>query len=103
MMAPLPEKLANLPEEIRKNLEKHRFHAQRFYEFAARLKSGTPLENHVAGVLEAPDYASIDELPARDSPAYQELEAVGTRALSAGQVALVVLAGGMATRMGGQV
>jgi UTP--glucose-1-phosphate uridylyltransferase len=42
-------------------------------------------------------------LPARGTPEHAQLEALGAAALERGEVGLVVLAGGMATRMGGVV
>ena len=50
-----------------------------------------------------PAPGDVRELPEHGSAAEQELAARGMQALTAGELALVVLAGGMATRMGGVV
>ena len=50
-----------------------------------------------------PAPGDVRELPEHGSAAEQDLAAAGMRALEAGELALVVLAGGMATRMGGVV
>ena len=50
-----------------------------------------------------PAPGDVRELPEHGSAAERDLAAVGMRALEAGELALVVLAGGMATRMGGVV
>jgi UTP--glucose-1-phosphate uridylyltransferase len=59
--------------------------------------------NRVRGVVRPPTAAMLRDLPAAGTPAYAELSALGNAALARGEVAFVVMAGGMATRMGGVV
>jgi UTP--glucose-1-phosphate uridylyltransferase len=62
-----------------------------------------PEQNVVAGQVTAPGAGDVTELPARGTPARAELEALGMQAIAAGEVGVVYLAGGMATRFGGVV
>jgi UTP--glucose-1-phosphate uridylyltransferase len=62
-----------------------------------------PGVNRVRGTVLPPRPEDIDDLPARDSEDGARLERLGLDALGHGEVAMVVLAGGMATRMGGVV
>ena len=50
-----------------------------------------------------PRRATCCRCPSRGTPEHARLEALGAAALERGEVGLVVLAGGMATRMGGVV
>ena len=61
------------------------------------------MDNRVQGRVEAPAPGDLAELPPEDSPERERLQALGRAALERGECALVVLAGGMATRMGGVV
>jgi UTP--glucose-1-phosphate uridylyltransferase len=104
-MAPssrLDAQLAALPADIVATLKRHSFDRSRFAELAARVASGAPDDNTVSGRVSAPEPGDIRELPP-PGPERERLEALGDVALRAGQVAMVVLAGGMATRMGGVV
>src|SRR4051812_9790744 len=98
----LDAQLAALPSDVRATLERHGFDRNRFYSLSERVASGAPDDNTVRGVLSAPEPHEIAPLPA-SGPERERLEELGREALRAGQVALVVLAGGMATRMGGVV
>jgi UTP--glucose-1-phosphate uridylyltransferase len=98
----LDAQLAALPSDVRATLERHGFDRSRFFSLAARLASGAPEDNLVRGKLSAPDANDIAQLPP-SGPERTRLEEIGKMALTEGQVALVVLAGGMATRMGGVV
>ncbi len=59
--------------------------------------------NVVDGTVEPPAPGDVLPLPERGTPGHARLEAIGAAALERGEVGLVVLAGGMATRMGGVV
>ncbi len=61
------------------------------------------MTNVVAGTVEAPWPGDVESLPAPGTAERAAMAAVGADALQAGTVGLVVLAGGMATRMGGVV
>jgi UTP--glucose-1-phosphate uridylyltransferase len=98
----LDAQLAALPADVRATLERHGFDRARFFSLSERVASGAPEDNTVSGTLSAPEPHEIAPLPA-SGPERERLEELGRLALQAGQVALVVLAGGMATRMGGVV
>ncbi len=87
----------------RATLEHHRFNQARFEKLAQRLRDGTDDAGVVEGKLEAPYPGDIVELPEKGSDEWEHLEELGAAELAAGRCALVVLAGGMATRMGGVV
>jgi UTP--glucose-1-phosphate uridylyltransferase len=55
------------------------------------------------GEIELPKPGDLVELPARDSEESRALESLGREALARGEVGVVVLGGGMATRFGGVV
>ena len=59
--------------------------------------------NIVEGRVEPPAPGDVSPLPAPGTPGHARLEKLGAAALRRGEVGLVVLAGGMATRMGGVV
>ena len=98
----LDAQLAALPQDIRDTLERYGFDRARFFSLSEKLASGAPEDNFVRGTLSAPAPHEIAPLPA-PGPELERLQELGRAALRAGQVALVVLAGGMATRMGGVV
>jgi UTP--glucose-1-phosphate uridylyltransferase len=95
--------LASLSENDRNELLRAGLDLERLRQHIARVRSETPEDNFVRGAISAPDASDIESLPPRDSDEYRALERRGLEALQAGHVALVVLAGGMATRMGGVV
>jgi UTP--glucose-1-phosphate uridylyltransferase len=102
-MAALEERLDALPEDVRERLARHRFDRARFVALAKTARAGSAAENRVRGVVEAPRPDDIGGLPAEGSAEWRRLEARGLEALRRGECALCVLAGGMATRMGGVV
>jgi UTP--glucose-1-phosphate uridylyltransferase len=98
----LRAELARLDPELLADLNRHGFDAERLIAWSAMLDRG-PDQNRVAGEVTPPEPGDVLGMPEHDSPAERELGARGTEALAAGELALVVLAGGMATRMGGVV
>jgi UTP--glucose-1-phosphate uridylyltransferase len=103
MKASLDTQLSQLPSDVRATLERHRFDAALFKRLAARLGSETASDNFVTGKISAPGPDDLARLPAADSAEYARLAELGGEALREGRVALLVLAGGMATRMGGVI
>jgi UTP--glucose-1-phosphate uridylyltransferase len=103
MSGSLDSQLAALPEDVKATLARFHFDKERFHQLSARLVAGEGAENYVKGALAAPKPTDIERLPAAGTPEYERLVGLGRAALEAGQVALAVLAGGMATRMGGVV
>jgi UTP--glucose-1-phosphate uridylyltransferase len=86
-------------------LEEFEFDEPLFEELRARVASGglSSESNLIRGELEPPEECDIDVLPAPGDPGYDDARAAGIDALTRGEVAQVVLAGGMATRFGGVV
>jgi UTP--glucose-1-phosphate uridylyltransferase len=86
-------------------LERFGFDRETFERLRARLREQgrRPEHNAIAGVVTAPEPGDITELPQQGTPARAALHGRGARALTAGQVGVVILAGGMATRFGGVV
>jgi UTP--glucose-1-phosphate uridylyltransferase len=99
----LADELDQLPEQFRAVLERHRFNRERLLEQAARFIQGLDRDNRVKGRVEPPEPSDLAELPEAGSAEWKRLQAIGLEALRVGHCALVVLAGGMATRMGGGV
>lgn len=67
-----------------------------------RFRSGTwtAADNVLTRPVAAPGPGAIGRLPARGSAEWQQLDAAGKKALASGEVGLVILSGGMATRFG---
>src|SRR6185436_14821001 len=70
---------------------------------ARELLHGDDDVNRVRGQVEPPGEDDVAQLPERDSVEGSRLTALGLDAMRRGELAVVVLAGGMATRMGGVV
>lgn len=78
------------------------FDATLLERFVARLAEPNT-SNAVTGHLTAPAPEDIRVSPPVGSPEHEQLAALGRKAIAEGQVAVVILAGGMATRFGGVV
>jgi UTP--glucose-1-phosphate uridylyltransferase len=103
MARTLDARLDALPADVQVLLERHRFDRARFLALAERLAKGGARDNRVAGRVVAPAAGDVAELPPDGSSEHTRLVAIGREELASGRVALAVLAGGMATRMGGVV
>jgi UTP--glucose-1-phosphate uridylyltransferase len=103
MATSIDEQLRQLPKSVQHLLQRFGFDPERFADHAEKLRSGHEFDNRLHGLIEPPRSGDVVPLPPADSAAYRELEALGTEELAQGRCALVVLAGGMATRMGGVV
>jgi UTP--glucose-1-phosphate uridylyltransferase len=101
-MSSLSDQLAALPTELQELLGRHGFDRERFVALAERAARG-PADNRVRGTVEPPAAGDVSELPAAGSAEWERWSTLGRQALARGECALVVLAGGMATRMGGVV
>ena len=86
-------------------LERYGFEAEEFERLRAGLAAGTRVAggNVIQGLVEPPLASDLTTLPAPGEPGFDEAVAAGAEALRAGEIAMVVLAGGMATRFGGGV
>lgn len=94
--------LSALPADVQKALSHHDFDRNLLLSLARKMRAGT-LENVVQGTLEEPTERDVVDLPAPGSATDEEYRQLGEAALREGTCAMVVLAGGMATRMGGVV
>jgi len=103
MALSLDRQLAELPPDVQARLAQHRFDPERFKLLAGRLRNESAEDNFVKGRISPPKPADLQQLSAPDSAEYARLSELGAEALRNGQVALLVLAGGMATRMGGVI
>lgn len=97
--------LDEVDPQTRSILERHGLNADRFEQLRAALADGTLTQrgNVVRGTVEPPLPSDLTELPAPGQPGFEEAVAAGVEALKVGSIAVVVLAGGMATRFGGGV
>ncbi|MSO95011.1 MAG: hypothetical protein EXQ81_04350 [Thermoleophilia bacterium] len=86
-------------------LERHGFDADAFDRLRSSLVAGrlVPGANVVAGTVEPPHTGDLTVMPTTGQHGFEEAVAAGVEALRAGSIAVVVLAGGMATRFGGGV
>ncbi len=102
-MTTLAEELDQLPADVTERLARHGFDRARLLALGEKLARGEIDRGVVTGRVEPPAVGDVVELPEPGSAAHRLLVERGAQALSEGRVALIVLAGGMATRMGGIV
>lgn len=89
-------------EQTSSLLQTFGFDAELFASLRARLAAGTARDdNAIRGAIAPPRDGDVTALP--EGARRAELEARGRAAIEAGEVGVVVLAGGMATRFGGVV
>jgi UTP--glucose-1-phosphate uridylyltransferase len=99
----LDNDLARLEPALSRQLADAGFDPERLRGWADGLLHAGPGVNRVAGRVEPPAPGDVRDLPPRASDEGRRLTGLGEAALGRGELALVVLAGGMATRMGGVV
>ncbi|MEI7892118.1 MAG: UTP--glucose-1-phosphate uridylyltransferase [Myxococcales bacterium] len=97
-----------LPAALRQQLTQHGFDQERLVTLASSLRTSAPsvrrdLRNRIRGPVFAPTPDEIPPVPPPDSRDARRLTAIGQGMLRRGEVAFCVMAGGMATRMGGVV
>jgi len=102
-MTTLAEALRALPEALKARLSAHDFDAEQLAGFSVRLSNREVVDNHVKAQLAPPTPTDVLDMPAAGSAESERLRKLGLASLARGENALVVLAGGMATRMGGVV
>jgi UTP--glucose-1-phosphate uridylyltransferase len=102
-MTSLEAQLTALPAEFRQTLATCGFNAARLITLAEPLRQGVTVDNLVKGAITPPTTDDVLQLPAPGTAEHARLTTLGQKALERGEYALVVLAGGMATRMGGVV
>jgi len=86
-------------------LERYGFDRGSFETLRRRLRDGElgDTKNHLQGSLEPPSANDLVRLPPMASAERSELNLRGQEAIRRGEIAAVILAGGMATRFGGVV
>jgi UTP--glucose-1-phosphate uridylyltransferase len=97
---------AAIPAELAALLARFRFDRVPFEELRARLAAAGPeLErlHRISEPIEVPPDDVAHALPAEGTPQRERAESLGRRLIADGELAAVVLAGGMATRFGSQV
>lgn len=97
--------LASLPAQDLATLRDYRFDEATFLALRERMLSGalSAASNRITGNVTLPQPGDILDLPQPGSEAAARLSALGQAAIDAGQVGLLILNGGMATRFGGVV
>lgn len=96
----LAQALKELPPEHRASLSEHGFSPEWLLE-QAKLSKSRRRSNTVSGTIEPLSGDDLLEVPESGTPRHRELFERGAEALRSGECAMAVLAGGMATRMGG--
>lgn len=107
----LRNELMGLPAPLRARLDGAGFDANLFVSLAAPLfarargepSAGREAANRVRGKVDPPRSGDVADAPVPGTPEHERLTGVGRQALRRSEVAFCVLAGGMATRMGGVV
>jgi UTP--glucose-1-phosphate uridylyltransferase len=103
----LANDLEALPAELAERLNHHGFSRATLLDLSRTLVGDAATRrrerNRVPGLVTAPPAEALRELPLPSTEAANGLREAGLKALANGEVALVVMAGGMATRMGGVV
>jgi UTP--glucose-1-phosphate uridylyltransferase len=100
---PLAKQLAALSPTLLARLRARGFDPERLHAWARDLGEGRDARNRLPGTVEPPAKGDVIDAPVAGTAEHARLEALGLAALRRGEVALCVLAGGMATRMGGVV
>lgn len=103
MTSSLASELDQLPSDLRDRLADYGFDRSWFLAEAEHYAASGTGENYVRGEVTPPAPEDVIDLPRPGTPERRQAEAAGRAALANGDCALVVLAGGMATRMGGVV
>jgi UTP--glucose-1-phosphate uridylyltransferase len=98
--APMADRFA-IDNDVRIELERFGFDQGQLTRFAAR--ANETVDNFVTGTITPVSGADVGVVPARGTPEHGALVARGEAAIRAGEVGVIVLAGGMATRFGGVV
>ncbi|HEY3500516.1 MAG TPA: UTP--glucose-1-phosphate uridylyltransferase [Polyangiaceae bacterium] len=102
-MGSLAEQIERLPADVLQRLASYGFERARLVKLGERLANGQDDSGVVSGRIEPPLPGDVTDLPPAASSEHARFVKLGVDALRSGSVALVVLAGGMATRMGGVV
>lgn len=99
----LLEEVIRLPEGMKQRLAARGFRHDRLAQWASSIGKSRDERNRLTGVVTPPRVGDVADAPAPGTPEYDACYERGLQLLRDGKVALCVLAGGMATRMGGVV
>lgn len=102
-MTTLAEEIAALPVALKERLAARGFSAESLVARAAVAGKDRDMRNRLADGVSATAPADLVDAPDPASAEGRRLAEIGLGALRRGEIALCVLAGGMATRMGGVV
>src|SRR5580700_9531305 len=106
-LSTLEFELDRLSPALMARLEAAAFDRDRLLEWAGTLKGDATARrnarNRVTGTVSAPRSDEILAAPTWGSPESEKLSELGQAAIARGELAFCVMAGGMATRMGGVV
>ena len=101
-MTSLDDDLARLSPALRERLSRGAFDPARLAHWATEVAHDRDAKNRLESV-DPPASGDVVDLPAAGTADHERLTNLGAAALSRGEVALLVLSGGMATRMGSVV
>lgn len=99
----LLEEVISLPEGMKQRLAARGFRHDRLAQWASSIGKSRDERNRLTGVVTPPRAGDVADAPVPGTPEYDACYERGLQLLRNGKVALCVLAGGMATRMGGVV
>jgi len=99
----LEKQIAQLSPDLLARIQKRGFKPERLKAWAKTVGVDRDQRNRLSGKVEPPQPGDVIDAPVPGTPEHARCEALGLEALKKGEVALCVLAGGMATRMGGVV
>jgi UTP--glucose-1-phosphate uridylyltransferase len=99
---PLERELDELDPNMLEWLEARGFRRERLLQWARTIPEGEA-RNRVRGAVLPPEPGDVGHPPEPESSEAERLSDRGMAGLAAGELAFVVMAGGMATRMGGVV
>lgn len=99
----LKEQLERLSPATQRRIGRRGFDPERLMRWASEMHLGQEARNVLRGEVLAFDVARMAEVPPSDSEEHARLSRIGSEAIARGELAVCVLAGGMATRMGGVV
>ena len=102
-MTNLQQQIDSLSLPLRARLDQRGFSAARLSRWAASIAQDAATHNRLPGKVTMLDAAALGQFPTEEAAPAAACRERGEQALRAGELAVCVLAGGMATRMGGLV
>lgn len=102
-MNTLAQEINALPQPLAKELQRNGFSAELLLRLASSMGEDPDARNRLASGVQAPLAEDLSVLPEPGTEQHASLEKLGVESLRRGELAFIVLAGGMATRMGGVV